>query len=432
MVFDQYQRYKTAQIIINEIKKNLGLSKLRILEVGSSNLKNLEYFLPEDDIFQSDIEPLKNGNKQKNFFVADATNMPEIADNTFDLVIAMDVYEHIPNSKREFFLNEINRVASIGVLLCFPYFSIQNQGAEKRANQFYQLMYGKSHRWLSEHLENGLPTIDELKNYLTMNNYNYELFYHGDIFLWEELIKVLFYSYLENNIEAYRNELDEIYKDFIYYHDVSQYTYRVFLFFSLDKQLIYKITEFLSETFTETDDFIYKNLLQQNIKEMYTACQVPKAWINWSKENISIYDENLKVAIKQRDDLEKKVLEYDINLKKALQQKSELLSELKTLQDKVKKWKDHNRLLEENLKKYDRNLKLSIEKNKQLEKKVEEYDENLKIAISNKQNLEKELQTYDMNLKLALIQKQELKEKLLEYDKTLKIALEANIKTKED
>lgn len=51
--FDQYQRYKNAQLIINSARKKDEIFK--ILEVGANEHRNLEKFLPLDSIVYLDI-----------------------------------------------------------------------------------------------------------------------------------------------------------------------------------------------------------------------------------------------------------------------------------------------------------------------------------------------------------------------------------------
>ena len=48
VLFDQYQRYKKTQEIINELRNKE--EKFNILEVGANEHKNLEKFLPSDKI----------------------------------------------------------------------------------------------------------------------------------------------------------------------------------------------------------------------------------------------------------------------------------------------------------------------------------------------------------------------------------------------
>ena len=102
VTFDQYQRYKTISVIAEKIKANEKIEKLKILEVGANAQKNLGKFL-EDEIFYTDISMPEGFENDENFFVADATNLVEVKNDEYDIVVASDVFEHIPSDLREKF-----------------------------------------------------------------------------------------------------------------------------------------------------------------------------------------------------------------------------------------------------------------------------------------------------------------------------------------
>ena len=105
--FDQYQRYKNTQKIIDSVRRD-G-ERFKILEVGANEHRNLEHFLPDDDIKYLDIKLSDECINSPQYILGDATDM-QFDDNYFDIIVALDVYEHIPPERRENFLSEINRV----------------------------------------------------------------------------------------------------------------------------------------------------------------------------------------------------------------------------------------------------------------------------------------------------------------------------------
>ena len=89
IIFDQYQRYKNAQKIIDSARKEGQIFK--ILEVGANEHKDLEKFLPNDKITYLDVKLSDEMKKDPAYVLGDATQM-EFEDNAYDIVIALDVF----------------------------------------------------------------------------------------------------------------------------------------------------------------------------------------------------------------------------------------------------------------------------------------------------------------------------------------------------
>ena len=195
MIFDQYQRYGMIKILVENIKKHYKYNKpLKILELGSNEHLNLQKFLSREDITFSDLEIPNNSNKKVKFIKADATNLKDIKENEFDIVISTDVFEHIPELLRKKFLKESKRVARVATIHCFPFKSDENESAENSVNEYYKSLRGIDHIWIKEHIDNGLPDIRTVIEELNSDNCNYFMFEHGDILLWEEMTKIASYT----------------------------------------------------------------------------------------------------------------------------------------------------------------------------------------------------------------------------------------------
>ena len=254
MIFDQFQRYKTVELIIDKVKKENNLEKIRILELGANEECNLEKVLPNDIIMYSDLKLSSEMRKHKNFIEVDGTNMPQFSDGEFDVVIALDVLEHVPDDKRKSFLHEATRVARYISIVCFPYDSEYNIIAEKNANDYYKALFGENHIWLQEHIQNGLPKINDLITNLKDNRIEYESIYHGDIFIWQEMIKALFASYKSEQYNSYMESLNETYNKLAYCHDLSDRSYRVFLIMSIRQDQLSIIHDFVADYFDSDID----------------------------------------------------------------------------------------------------------------------------------------------------------------------------------
>ena len=86
-----------------------------------------------------------------------------VEDDSFDLVTSVDVLEHIPPADRAAFIGELVRAANRRVVLCCPFGSPEHQAGEAQLLDWYERVTGEHHQWLSEHVQNGLPTDDELR-----------------------------------------------------------------------------------------------------------------------------------------------------------------------------------------------------------------------------------------------------------------------------
>ncbi|NFN37302.1 glycosyltransferase [Clostridium botulinum] len=275
ITFDQYQRYKTIQIIVEAVKKYYNIDKLNILEVGSNEQLNLEKFLPNENITYSDLTIPKKIDSKVKFIEADATSLKNINDGEFDIVISSDVFEHISKDKRIKFLNETSRVAKLLNLNCFPFKSEAVESAEIRANEYYKAIFGQNHIWLSEHIDNGLPNIDEVKNILENMNRNYLMFEHGDILLWEQMTKSTFYSYTTPELISFQDRIDDFYKKNIFIHDSGENNYRKFIVITNDLKLNNYLDNNVKNLFSENLSQKYIDFIHKNIQDMRSIAQLP-------------------------------------------------------------------------------------------------------------------------------------------------------------
>lgn len=242
IAYDQYQRYKTISTVVEKIKSEFGLEKVKILEVGANAQKNLGKFLNKDEIFYTDIQVPEGFENDDHFFVADATNLVGIEDASYDVIIAADVFEHIPQELRKKFVSELYRVVKYSVIMCFPFSADYVEEAEVRVNQYYKTLTGEDYIWLYEHIDNGLPKRDELEKQLNDLGIHFAVFEHGDVEIWEEMLQNHFFAVQYPELIPYREKIDDYYDKYIYDIDVSEENYRSFylLFKGKDKETFYK------------------------------------------------------------------------------------------------------------------------------------------------------------------------------------------------
>jgi hypothetical protein len=79
------------------------------------------------------------------------------SDNSYDLVISTDVLEHIPEAKKQAFLDECLRVARGFCIIAAPFDTPGVDEAERIVNDFNKHLFGIGQDWLEEHLKFGKP-----------------------------------------------------------------------------------------------------------------------------------------------------------------------------------------------------------------------------------------------------------------------------------
>lgn len=182
--FDQYTRYKTFERIINFNRRKDQI--FQILDVGGrGNL--LATFLPDDKVFF--LEPNDVSEGAKNFIRGDGTKL-ELGDDSFDWVVSADVFEHIPNNKKEDFVKEHFRVAKLGFILSAPFSNPEVKKAEREVNDFFKSVNkGKDHPWLGEHAELGLPKEKDIEEYISKLTKNYQKLGIFSLSIWPLILK---------------------------------------------------------------------------------------------------------------------------------------------------------------------------------------------------------------------------------------------------
>jgi SAM-dependent methyltransferase len=91
-----------------------------------------------------------------------ATELP-FADASYDVVLSLEMMEHLPSDTREPALREMLRVLKPGgrLIVTFPAGATAAQ-LDAWLNTAYRRRHGRDHPWAVEHLANGLPDADEI------------------------------------------------------------------------------------------------------------------------------------------------------------------------------------------------------------------------------------------------------------------------------
>ncbi len=242
--FDQFQRYGIAARAIEHLR-NPG-EIFSILEVGANTHRILGKLLPHDKITYLDREIPPEMQGTRDVLIGDATNL-DMADAAFDIVIALDVFEHIEPARRTDFLHHISRVSRVATVLGAPFASAAVTSAENEASAFWDGLFRTPYRWLVEHAENGLPDLTQTERQLDQLGMKSVHFGHGNLTLWCEMMKAHFASEACEELRAPIAAMDNFYRDHMLANDVGDdETYRQFLFCSRDDAVFLKLADFAS------------------------------------------------------------------------------------------------------------------------------------------------------------------------------------------
>ena len=114
--------------------------------------------------------------------------------------------------------------------------------AEREVIAFWDSLFSHPYRWLVEHAENGLPSLDLTSKTLSSMGYHLHILQHGDIRLWKEFIKGHFSEVCVGALKPVLSILYKYYEDVLFEQDFcSTETYRKFIFCSRDPLIVENI-----------------------------------------------------------------------------------------------------------------------------------------------------------------------------------------------
>src|SRR3990172_5900183 len=226
--FDHHERYALTQRIVSYLWPTVGRDPLRVLEVGGHS-SALKYFLPDDSIVLADIETPGTVTglpfRFDAYFRASGTKLP-FRDASFDLVIALDTLEHVPDEARPAFMNELVRVSSRCVILNGPTYHPATALAGQRLAPFLQRALSWESRFLQEHLELGLPRPEDIEHALSEQRVPFVTIANGNLTLWLAMNALKNYVHALPDGDQVSKALDRTYNRLLAPRDFGGLTYR--------------------------------------------------------------------------------------------------------------------------------------------------------------------------------------------------------------
>ncbi len=143
--------------VVSAIKKE-DLLNSQILEVGPGSLGITPYLKREIDGI--DVDFSGPGTKLLNKIKGKADDLP-FRKNSYDVVISVDILEHLEKDLREKAIYEILRVAKKLAVIVVPTGKYA-EDQDRKLQKHWEKIFENENQFLQEHVRNGLPSSDEI------------------------------------------------------------------------------------------------------------------------------------------------------------------------------------------------------------------------------------------------------------------------------
>ncbi len=260
--FDRYQRYALAARVARAVDAG---RRLRVLEVGSNVHGDLASFLDDHDIVSLDRFGAPDGDAGR-FVRGDGCAIPFEA-RSFDVVLALDVLEHVPADRRPDFLAEALRVASCCVVIAAPFASAEVEAHEERLAGYFRDLHGSEFPWLAEHAAYGLPDLARTLAAVRAAGWSGATRGAGNLALWAKLMQAHFYVSSEPALLELRGDVDELYNTRVADADWAPPVYRHFVVGAPTPETLASLMHVLEPNGPITDDALLR--LQGRLDRLY-------------------------------------------------------------------------------------------------------------------------------------------------------------------
>ena len=223
-----FQRYELAAQLLRAATK---ASSLSVLDVGG-HPGMAPIFLPGHNCLVVDLVPVKATAS----IVASADALP-VRSGALDIVLSLDVLEHLPEDKRGLAVREMFRVSREYVVLGGPFDSEEARVADRFVYELVRRISGEKHRFLAEHLQHGLPNLKKTRQLVEAESKSYVEVPNGYIFNWLPMMIANHYLLTLPDANGLSPMLNKLYNTYFYPTDNREPAYRQLFLASKNRSL---------------------------------------------------------------------------------------------------------------------------------------------------------------------------------------------------
>ncbi len=161
--FDLYERYALTA----EVARIVAPGATRLLDVGGTMGGDGGHLAWTGDFFpgiEVAVVDTRGADYPEHVRVAQGARLP-FADRELDLVVSLDVLEHVPGKERRAWLEELWRVSGHVVVLGGPFATPGVVEADRYLFELIRARYGYEHGFLAEHLAHGHPDLEGTRRF---------------------------------------------------------------------------------------------------------------------------------------------------------------------------------------------------------------------------------------------------------------------------
>lgn len=149
--------------LVTQLIADMYTPDLKIAEIGSGSAGITEFLdHPVTGVDTAFDRTAERANPNLHQVIGSATDLP-FDDASYDVVLCLEMMEHLPDDIRGPAVREMLRVLRPGgrMVLTFPAGATATR-LDKRLNKAFRKTKGMDHPWAIEHIQNGVPEVSDI------------------------------------------------------------------------------------------------------------------------------------------------------------------------------------------------------------------------------------------------------------------------------
>jgi len=324
--FDQFQRYAVLKEFLNIFHAGEEISALDVGGISFDRVGKHQWLPIKQIQAGSSYAVDKIFCREQDFIQAEGTRLP-FKSESFDVVSALDVLEHIPQPSRADFLKELCRVSRDKIVVSFPYHEKNIKNTENVLFNQIRTQYRIEHLQLKEHKELGLPDGEATAEELRSEARSVAGFKYGSLKTWILLQSIKNCFMFKEQTYDMHSSLDRCLLTLSLRHESRSPFARQFWFGSMkqDQAELDKNVKLLQNKLKsiKVPAFSMDELIELN--HMLTRLFFPEAVsaVIVSSGDVKYLEENLRRVMTQRVEFDLEIAVWDLSCSREVSEKLE-------------------------------------------------------------------------------------------------------------